>query len=57
MAMHILCALPLSRRWLFWAPLVCSVAMQQLQRDPTLDHHWDLWKKANGKEYKDQVDH
>ena len=55
--MHILCARLLSRRWLFWAPLVCSVVMQQLQRDLTLDHHWELWKKANEKEYKDQVDH
>ncbi|GAB1287845.1 Cathepsin S [Apodemus speciosus] len=44
----------LLRRWLFWTPLVCSVAMQQLQRDPTLDQHWQLWKKANEKDYKDQ---
>uniref|UniRef100_A0ABK0LAF9 Cathepsin S n=1 Tax=Rattus norvegicus TaxID=10116 RepID=A0ABK0LAF9_RAT len=42
------------RRWLFWVPLVCSVTMEQLQRDPTLDHHWDLWKKTHEKEYKDQ---
>jgi hypothetical protein len=37
-------------------PLVCSVAMEQLQRDPTLDYHWDLWKKTHEKEYKDKVD-
>ncbi|XP_060249081.1 cathepsin S isoform X3 [Meriones unguiculatus] len=41
-------------RWLFWVPLVCSLAMEQLQRDPALDHHWRLWKKAHKKEYKDQ---
>lgn len=35
-------------------PLVCSVAMEQLQRDPTLDYHWDLWKKTHEKEYKDK---
>lgn len=42
------------RRWLFWVPLVCSVAMGQLQRDPTLDYHWGLWKKTHEKEYKDK---
>lgn len=39
-------------RWLFWVPLVCSLAMEQLQRDPSLDHHWQLWRKTHGKQYK-----
>lgn len=30
--------------------------MAQLHKDPTLDHHWDLWKKTYGKEYKDKVE-
>lgn len=25
------------------------------QPDPTLDWHWQLWKKAHGKEYRHQV--
>ncbi|XP_008825300.1 cathepsin S isoform X2 [Nannospalax galili] len=45
-------------RWLFWVPLVCSLSMEQLQRDPNLDHHWHLWKKAYGKQYKEKgLDH
>lgn len=48
---------PLSRvRWLLCVPLVCSLATEQLQRDPTLDYHWDLWKKFHGKQYKEKVD-
>ncbi|KAM7054670.1 cathepsin S-like isoform 1-T1 [Molossus nigricans] len=39
-------------KWLLWILLGCSMA--QLHRDPTLDHHWDLWKKTYGKEYKDK---
>lgn len=41
-------------RWLFWVPLVCSLAMEQLQRDPALDHHWLLWKKVHGKHYEEK---
>ncbi|XP_057649268.1 cathepsin S isoform X1 [Chionomys nivalis] len=41
-------------RWLLCVPLVCSLATEQLQRDPTLDHHWDLWKKFHGKQYKEK---
>lgn len=43
-------------RWLFWMPLVCSLATEQLQRDPTLDHPWELWKKTHDKQYQDKVD-
>lgn len=35
-------------------PLVCSVAVGHLQREPTLDYHWGLWKKTHEKEYKDK---
>lgn len=31
--------------------LGCSSAMTQLHKDPTLDYHWDLWKKSYGKQY------
>ncbi|XP_036046765.1 cathepsin S [Onychomys torridus] len=41
-------------RWLFCVPLVCSLAMEQLQKDPTLDHHWHLWKKIHGKQYEEK---
>ncbi|XP_051054874.1 cathepsin S [Phodopus roborovskii] len=41
-------------RWLFWMPMVCCLAGAQLQKDPTLDHHWDLWKKFHGKQYQEK---
>nr|XP_051713281.1 cathepsin S isoform X3 [Oryctolagus cuniculus] len=41
-------------KWLVWALLVCSSTVAQLHRDPTLDHHWHLWKKAYGKQYKEK---
>lgn len=34
--------------------LVCSSAVAQLHKDPTLDHHWHLWKKTYGKQYKEK---
>uniref|UniRef100_A0AAA9S5X9 Cathepsin S n=1 Tax=Bos taurus TaxID=9913 RepID=A0AAA9S5X9_BOVIN len=40
--------------WLVWALLLCSSAMAHVHRDPTLDHHWDLWKKTYGKQYKEK---
>ena len=43
-------------KWLVWAVLLGSSAMAQVHRDPTLDHHWDLWKKTYGKQYKEKVD-
>ncbi|CAH6920503.1 Ctss [Phodopus roborovskii] len=42
-------------RWLFWMPMVCCLAGAQLQKDPTLDHHWDLWKKFHGKQYQEKT--
>uniref|UniRef100_A0A2K6TQE5 Cathepsin S n=1 Tax=Saimiri boliviensis boliviensis TaxID=39432 RepID=A0A2K6TQE5_SAIBB len=33
---------------------VCSSAVTQLHKDPTLDHHWNLWKKTYGKQYKEK---
>ncbi|XP_047640688.1 cathepsin S [Phacochoerus africanus] len=39
---------------LVWVLLLCSSAMAQLHRDPTLDRHWDLWKKTYGKQYKEK---
>uniref|UniRef100_A0A2K5DFF0 Cathepsin S n=1 Tax=Aotus nancymaae TaxID=37293 RepID=A0A2K5DFF0_AOTNA len=33
---------------------VCSSAVAQLHEDPTLDHHWNLWKKTYGKQYKEK---
>lgn len=38
-------------KWLVWVLLGCSSAMAQLLKDPTLDSHWDLWKKNYGKQY------
>lgn len=35
-------------------PLVCSLATEQLQRDPTLDYPWELWKKTHDKQYQDK---
>lgn len=50
------CCLSLNRtKWLVWALLVCSSTVAQLHRDPTLDHHWHLWKKAYSKQYKEKV--
>ncbi|XP_008048152.1 cathepsin S [Carlito syrichta] len=37
---------------LIWVLLVCSSAVAQMQKDATLDHHWHLWKKTHGKQYK-----
>ncbi|KAL2771836.1 cathepsin S isoform 2 preproprotein [Daubentonia madagascariensis] len=39
---------------LVWVLLVCCSAMAQLHKDPTLDHHWHLWKKTYGKQYKEK---
>uniref|UniRef100_A0A2K5PX97 Cathepsin S n=1 Tax=Cebus imitator TaxID=2715852 RepID=A0A2K5PX97_CEBIM len=33
---------------------MCSSAVAQLHQDPTLDHHWNLWKKTYGKQYKEK---
>lgn len=41
-------------KWLLWVLLGCSSAMAQLRHDPTLDRHWDLWKKTYGKQYTEQ---
>ncbi|XP_029083747.1 cathepsin S isoform X2 [Monodon monoceros] len=41
-------------KWLVWVLLLCSSVMAQQHRDSTLDHHWDLWKKTYGKQYKEQ---
>ncbi|XP_006168516.1 cathepsin S [Tupaia chinensis] len=40
--------------WLVGALLLCSSVMAQLQKDPTLDHHWHLWKKTYDKQYNGQ---
>uniref|UniRef100_A0A452R388 Procathepsin L n=1 Tax=Ursus americanus TaxID=9643 RepID=A0A452R388_URSAM len=42
------------KTWLVWALLACSHAAAQVARDPTLDHHWSLWKKTYGKQYKEK---
>ncbi|XP_024426046.1 cathepsin S [Desmodus rotundus] len=41
-------------KWLVLVLLGCSSAMAQLHKDPTLDRHWDLWKKTYGKQYKEK---
>lgn len=41
--------------WLACALLLCSSAVAQLHRDPTLDSHWTLWKKTYSKEYREKV--
>uniref|UniRef100_A0A8C5XK55 Cathepsin S n=1 Tax=Microcebus murinus TaxID=30608 RepID=A0A8C5XK55_MICMU len=41
---------------LAWVLLVCCSAMAQLHRDPTLDHHWHLWKKTYGKQYEEKTE-
>ncbi|XP_023615071.1 cathepsin S isoform X3 [Myotis lucifugus] len=41
-------------KWLLLVLLGCSSAMAQLHKDPTLDHHWDLWKKTYGKQYTEE---
>uniref|UniRef100_A0A2K6F4K2 Cathepsin S n=1 Tax=Propithecus coquereli TaxID=379532 RepID=A0A2K6F4K2_PROCO len=41
---------------LVWVLLACCSAMAQLQKDPTLDHHWRLWKKTYGKQYKEKTE-
>nr|XP_044994383.1 cathepsin S [Jaculus jaculus] len=40
--------------WLVWVPVLCSLAMAQMHKDPTLNHHWYLWKKTYGKQYKEE---
>lgn len=40
--------------WLACALLLCSSAVAQLHRDPTLDSHWTLWKKTYSKEYREK---
>ncbi|XP_007088137.1 cathepsin S isoform X1 [Panthera pardus] len=39
---------------LVWVLLVCTYALAQAHKDPTLDHHWNLWKKTYGKQYKEK---
>ncbi|KAM8786573.1 cathepsin S isoform 2-T2 [Rhynchonycteris naso] len=39
---------------LIWVLLGCFSTMAQLHKDPTLDRHWDLWKKTYGKQYKEK---
>ncbi|XP_070252276.1 cathepsin S [Myotis yumanensis] len=41
-------------KWLLLVLLGCSSAMAQPHKDPTLDHHWDLWKKTYGKQYTEE---
>ncbi|XP_075396455.1 cathepsin S isoform X2 [Tenrec ecaudatus] len=41
-------------KWFVWVLLVFPPARAQLQKDPTLDNHWELWKKAYGKQYKEK---
>ncbi|KAM6168748.1 cathepsin S [Erethizon dorsatum] len=41
-------------KWLAWVLLACSLAMAHLLKDPTLDHHWHLWKKTYGKQYQEK---
>uniref|UniRef100_A0A8C5L134 Cathepsin S n=1 Tax=Jaculus jaculus TaxID=51337 RepID=A0A8C5L134_JACJA len=45
---------PHSACWLVWVPVLCSLAMAQMHKDPTLNHHWYLWKKTYGKQYKEE---
>uniref|UniRef100_A0A8C3FT14 Cathepsin S n=1 Tax=Chrysemys picta bellii TaxID=8478 RepID=A0A8C3FT14_CHRPI len=35
----------------FLASLAAATATAHLQTDPTLDNHWELWKKTYGKQY------
>ncbi|XP_071474566.1 cathepsin S isoform X2 [Marmota flaviventris] len=42
-------------KWLLYVSLVCFSAMAQLHKDPALDHHWQLWKKTYGKQYRQKV--
>lgn len=42
----------IAMKWLVWLLLGFSSAMAQLHEDSTLDHHWGLWKKTYGKQYK-----
>ncbi|XP_062960092.1 cathepsin S isoform X1 [Cynocephalus volans] len=44
----------ITMKWLVWVLLVCFSAMAQLHKDPTLDHHWYLWKKTYSKQYKEK---
>ncbi|XP_012783585.1 cathepsin S [Ochotona princeps] len=39
-------------KWLLWVLLVCFSTTAQLHKDPSLDHHWHLWKKTYSKQYK-----
>ncbi|XP_053133171.1 cathepsin S-like [Hemicordylus capensis] len=44
-------------RWLWFlvvAAYVTAVASAQWQKDPTLNKHWELWKKKYGKEYQNE---
>uniref|UniRef100_A0A8C9AIH9 Cathepsin S n=1 Tax=Prolemur simus TaxID=1328070 RepID=A0A8C9AIH9_PROSS len=41
---------------LVWVFLVCCSAMAQPHKDPTLDHHWHLWKKTYGKQYEEKTE-
>uniref|UniRef100_A0A8D2GVL4 Cathepsin S n=1 Tax=Urocitellus parryii TaxID=9999 RepID=A0A8D2GVL4_UROPR len=43
---------PATMKWLLYVSLVCFSAMAQLHKDPALDHHWQLWKKTYGKQYR-----
>nr|XP_026259765.1 cathepsin S [Urocitellus parryii] len=42
----------ITMKWLLYVSLVCFSAMAQLHKDPALDHHWQLWKKTYGKQYR-----
>lgn len=39
---------------LAWVCMVCALAAAQVRQDPTLDHHWNLWKKTYGKHYQEK---
>ncbi|XP_012585425.1 PREDICTED: cathepsin S isoform X2 [Condylura cristata] len=41
-------------KWLVWVLLACPLAAAQPLTDATLDHHWHLWKKTYGKEYREE---
>ncbi|XP_022381880.1 cathepsin S [Lutra lutra] len=41
-------------KWLVWGLLASSYAVAQVQNDPTLDHHWNLWKKTYGRQYQEK---
>ncbi|XP_042537771.1 cathepsin S isoform X2 [Dipodomys spectabilis] len=41
-------------KWLVWVSLVWSFTVAHVHEDPTLDHHWHLWKKTYGKQYKEK---